>query len=612
MRCALGAAWWLGALGVVSTGCSKGGYTVVVRFEPVSLASSVEDVEVSLGAACAMQGRAGESPVGAVQTVEVRRGAGSAPLGDVAPGAYGLYGRGRAAACGVVAAGCTDVTLEAGGEGELVVTLTAVSGPGCPIGTTCMTGRCVGPDAGMDASRPDAGDAGRPDAASDAAVDSGASCACAPCETCNASGACVPALDGVACAGGVCHASACCTGCWDGTSCQTGDTDLVCGGAGEACSACDVTACPPTTCRAGACAPLGVTVIASRTRHTCAVATDGSLWCWGKNDREALGTGDGVNHLSPARVGTDTDWRSIALGEDCGCAIKASGSLWCWGDNRDGQLGVGDTVVRATPTRVGADSDWVAVSFGERHACGVKTGGSLWCWGSDGAGQLGVASAVAQTMPVMVPGIGWARVSCRANHSCATRTDGSLWCWGSNTRGQCGQGMSGGSFDAPTRVGPDNDWSEVAAGGQAGLTDRSFTCAVRVGGSLWCWGDNGVGQLATGTAGGQLSVPTRAGTDVGWTVLTAGTEHACALRTTGTLFCWGSGSEGRLGLGDTTGRQMPTMVGAATTWTQVSAGDRYTCARQSDSSAWCWGDGGDGVLGIGDTPRLLTPTRVCL
>ena len=36
--------------------------------------------------------------------------------------------------------------------------------------------------------------------------------------------------------------------------------------------------------------------------HTCALATDGSLWCWGDNSAGQLGIGSNEEHLAPTRV----------------------------------------------------------------------------------------------------------------------------------------------------------------------------------------------------------------------------------------------------------------------------------------------------------------------
>jgi alpha-tubulin suppressor-like RCC1 family protein len=80
----------------------------------------------------------------------------------------------------------------------------------------------------------------------------------------------------------------------------------------------------------------------------------------------------------------------LSLGDRHSCGVGRDGSLWCWGRNDRGQLGVGDVRDRAVPTRVGTASDWSSVSAGKRHTCGVRRNGALFCWGQDEQGQLGV------------------------------------------------------------------------------------------------------------------------------------------------------------------------------------------------------------------------------
>lgn len=131
-----------------SVGCDSGGYDVEIRFDPEALADDAQGVEVALGAPCADQ-TLGEPPVGAVASAVARRSGGSMALGDLEPGDYGLVALARDGGCAVMAAGCADVSIEAGGSGTLAVTLEAATGPGCAAGRTCDDGVCSAPgDAG--------------------------------------------------------------------------------------------------------------------------------------------------------------------------------------------------------------------------------------------------------------------------------------------------------------------------------------------------------------------------------------------------------------------------------------------------------------------------------
>lgn len=81
--------------------------------------------------------------------------------------------------------------------------------------------------------------------------------------------------------------------------------------------------------------------------HTCAIEGDeGTLWCWGNNDRGQIGSGSAapaVRAPEAVKLGTVID---AALGGQHTCAVTRDGAVWCWGDNKDHELGpaaAGDT-----------------------------------------------------------------------------------------------------------------------------------------------------------------------------------------------------------------------------------------------------------------------------
>lgn len=109
---------------------------------------------------------------------------------------------------------------------------------------------------------------------------------------------------------------------------------------------------------------------------------------------------------------------------------------------------------------------------------------------------------------------------------------------------------------APLRGGgPDLPGQAISAGG-------THTCAIKSDGTLLCWGDNSYGQTA---------VP--AGT---YTQVSAGGYHSCGLQDDGTLLCWGRDNFGQA-------------VVPAGTYTQVSTGQYHTCGLSSSGTLLCWG-----------------------
>ena len=77
---------------------------------------------------------------------------------------------------------------------------------------------------------------------------------------------------------------------------------------------------------------------------------------------------------------------------------------------------------------------------------------------------------------------------------CATKTDGTVWCWGHNSSGQLGDGTTV-NKSVPTQISITNVSTMVAEGSHTGWGSR---CAVKTDGTLWCWGYNGYGQLGLG------------------------------------------------------------------------------------------------------------------
>lgn len=95
-----------------------------------------------------------------------------------------------------------------------------------------------------------------------------------------------------------------------------------------------------------------------------------------------------------------------------------------------------------------------------------------------------------------------------------------------------------------------------------------------------------------------------------WTDISCGFEFSVGLKSDGTIWTWGFGSFGQLGLGSTTDRNVPTMIEIGSDWQDVSVGLVYTFAIKKDGSLWGWGGNLTGTLGIGNSENQLTPVLI--
>lgn len=146
-----------------------------------------------------------------------------------------------------------------------------------------------------------------------------------------------------------------------------------------------------------------------------------------------------------------------------------------------------------------------------------------------------------------------------------------------------------------------------------------FACALDNAGAAYCWGWNEWGPLGDGSTT-ESDVPVAVDTGgvlAGKTLsqISAGNRDVCALDSTGAAYCWGEGSAGKLGDGNTHGTTVPVAVDthgvlAGKTLTQITVGDGTACALSSAGAAYCWGAGGLGELGDGATANSSVPVAV--
>jgi alpha-tubulin suppressor-like RCC1 family protein len=382
----------------------------------------------------------------------------------------------------------------------------------------------------------------------------------------------------------------------------------------------------PVAVTGGALANKTVTQIATGDLHTCALISDGTVTCWGNGANGELGTGNNNNSNIPVAVTggalANKTVTQIATGAYHTCALISDGTVTCWGFGADGQLGTGNTNNSNIPVAVtgGAleNKTVTQIATGNRHTCALISDGTVTCWGDGGYGQLGTGNTNNSNIPVAVTGGALAnktvtQIATGAYHTCALISDGTVTCWGLGGYGQLGTGntnnsnipvaVTGGALENKTVT-------QIATG-------YGHTCALISDGTVTCWGWGTDGQLGTGnTNSSNVPVAVTGGALENETVTQIATSdlHTCALISDGTVTCWGYGISGQLGTGNTNNSNIPVAVtGGALenkTVTQIATGNRHTCALISDGTVTCWGNGTGGQLGTGNTNSSDVPVAV--
>ena len=335
------------------------------------------------------------------------------------------------------------------------------------------------------------------------------------------------------------------------------------------------------------------------------------LYSWGQNQYGQLGLGNTTYYSSPKQVGVLTDWLDIAAGYYQTKAIKTDGTIWTMGAGGAGASGRGTTANNSSPLQIGSLTNWLQVSCGYKHAISVKTDGTIWAWGDNSGGCLGLGDLVNRSSPVQIGSLtNWASVSTATTHTLAIKTDGTLWAWGDNVyTGQLGTGNTT-SRSSPVQVGSLTNWSKVSASKYA-----SF--AIKTDGTMWSWGVDGAGELGIGTDGIPKSSPVQIGALTNWLYVSGAYNFALAVKTDGTMWSWGAGNQGQLGLGNITNYSSPKQIGALTTWARAFAGSSGSTVNSSgygiktDGTLWVWGKNSTaGQLGLGNLTNYSSPKQV--
>ncbi len=443
-------------------------------------------------------------------------------------------------------------------------------GDGSPSATRCLGQRCVEPGC-LTGAEPECPS---PECAVDA--------------DCPSPNPCVAAR----CVGGTCVDQAAAGVCNDNEFC---DPDRGCAPAPVVLEApgCDPAPYVEQAACEGDCGLRVRSVSASHT-HTCAVDSNGGVWCWGPNDRGGLGTGDTFGRLRPAPVALPPA-QSVHVGTDFTCARLETGEAWCWGDGSNGALGLGDLSSRLVPAGPVPGGPWTALSAEYEIVCGIDAAGALYCWGKNDEGDLGQGTAGGPVpTPQRVGAATWTDVAVGMGHVCGVQSDGTLHCWGRNTDGQLGQPEgAAGQERSPRAVGSETDWIRVAS-------SQSSSCAIRADLGLWCWGESNFASLGFGGPDGTLYEPQLRPDGMDWFAVGVSVFHGCGVRGID-AWCWGRAIEGQLGISQDDPQPTPIQVLPGEPWRAVEVGRFNSFFVRMDGAVF--GSGANcGRLGNGELP----------
>ena len=326
---------------------------------------------------------------------------------------------------------------------------------------------------------------------------------------------------------------------------------------------------------------------------------------WGRNANGQLGQNNRTTYSSPIQI--PGNWSTLEGGSSCTHGVKSDGTLWAWGRNDQGRLGVNQPTSSkySSPVQI-PGTTW---STNRNHldnrsgvlGAAIKTDGTLWTWGYGTYGRLGQNSNSSYSSPRQVPGTAWNVLSTSYNGQFCIRTDGTLWAWGNNTIGQLGQNNQK-KYSSPVQI--PGSWSKVS--------ENYFyaTGAIKTGGTLWMWGRNGSGHLGQNNRTEYSSPRQVPGTT--WAGVSVDQNRTMATKTDGTLWGWGEMNHGCLGLNQSSVTISSPVQIPGTTWHTENffISDSLVAAMKTDGTLWTWGSNSQGGLGQNNKTKYSSPTQV--
>jgi alpha-tubulin suppressor-like RCC1 family protein len=379
------------------------------------------------------------------------------------------------------------------------------------------------------------------------------------------------------------------------------------------------------------------------------------IFAWGSNEFGQLGPGTTAESEAVPRQLTELDPINpvdLFASADAAMALGPDGALYAWGRGDHYVLGQGTRwELSRVPLRIHGLPPVATAALSTSHAAAVDTDGQVWTWGSRALGRPFTETTAGTPGPVACAawrGVRATRVACGLNHTLVVMDDGVAYAFGSNSEGALGLGADGNmaltsksSWSAAAAAHEASTGSAGAGSGARPTLNGNFVSPVRVAGldgvpiadvaagkrfsvfltrdgRVFTCGEDSYGQTGQGlTAARYLYTPRQVEALSGHRVvaISAGDQHAAAVTDDGTVFSWGIGSDGQMGLRSRVMKNsfpLPNTVlrdERGVRAVGAACGGGHTAVLDDAGRLWVMGRGRDGQLGRGDKLESVAAGR---
>ena len=342
---------------------------------------------------------------------------------------------------------------------------------------------------------------------------------------------------------------------------------------------------------------------------TVCLSDNGDVYSFGKNSNGELGLGHCNTESFPKQILNIPKIGFVSCGFEFTMCIDMEGNLWSFGANSYGQLGIGNTTKQNTPQQIKNIPKVSYVSSGDNHTLFLTSEDSyLWSFGRNESGELCLGNKGNNELcPKKTQHSDVILISAGCGFSLFQISDkNQIFGCGRNDHFQLGLGHSKSpQIEACIIPSLPSNITNFSSGVYHNLYIDTVGSVFSAGGcNFGC-------PLGFGKVEPQKT-PRKIPDIPKMKSISSGRYFSAMIDENGNVWTFGENGYSQLGQGDTNNRTTPTKIPELENIQQISGSHSYyhILARDYEGKIFCWGSNSEGQLGVGNGTSSCSKPKI--